>query len=828
MADESDRTGGDEAAPAAGGAPGGPAEAEHRAAVARAARERELAARERALDSQPRGHQRDEPTTQPWAPTAGDARDLHPYHDPHGLLGPFGLHTAARSDLPNTGLSWPRAPGAGGTVDQSVDDYSEPPAASAPSHHDVHGAAGSESDSAAWRGAGGQRPAPRWPTAESTEAAAATPIPGRTADSVSPAAGREPRPGATPPEPGPPSSVEAPTSPMSGPPVRDVGPYAGAEWPPEAAGTGTGPEPYPTTGPLPTLPPDTETPPPYPPEAEGRLSGSPYTDARPLPEGGAHPPPPPYPGSDQGGDAQPWPTPAEQEPFESARDLPGPEDDRDYVEPQVHSWPSLNPEVASAAAAAGSTPVGEDALPDWPETGARPSPTAASPPTAADVPQRAAREDGAAVGHGADRDQATAPAAEGGDQDAHGELPRRRPGAGLVGSPATGHVPRTELVERAWSWFGRIADHAATRLPTHHDQPPTGPGDVRKPVAPRSHVATPPGGGLQVDLGSTTVTHAARTPDQGTTTTLEGGITVEARTSPVRRLGRGGRPTRPTVGYALHGGDADAHRLAAQARVLEPGTLAFLTGLGVRYGWRCLDVGCGHGQVSVLLAGLVRPGGRVVGIDGDPDSLRVARGVAADAGAAVTFLAADAGGLPAARGRFNLAYSRLLLGHLTEPVETLRAMAAAVRPGGIVAVEDICFSAPQATDAVDEVSRHRRRALTALIELMTMTIRSRGGDPQIGPRLPALFTAAGLVDVTVEIREDAVPFDPSGRLLVEALDATQDAALAAGLADAVGLDRLRRELAGLLPEEVATVTRCARLYQVAGRRPRRAGQAVGS
>jgi len=272
---------------------------------------------------------------------------------------------------------------------------------------------------------------------------------------------------------------------------------------------------------------------------------------------------------------------------------------------------------------------------------------------------------------------------------------------------------------------------------------------------------------------------------------------------------------RPRVGYALHTGEADAHRLDVQARALEPGTTEFLTRLGLGPGWRCLDVGCGHGQVSALLASQVRPAGRVVGVDGDRASLQVARRTARQLGARVAFLNADAASLPAARGQFDLAYCRLLLGHLADPVATLRAMATAVRPGGVVAVEDIYFAIPAAPAAREDMLPD---VLTAFIELMTLTVRTQGGDPQIGPRLPALFAAAGLTDITVGIAPASLPMDSPAQV-TDILDASRDATQAAGLATVSDLDKLRAALLALPSASLTSAAKTASLYQVSGRRP---------
>jgi len=57
--------------------------------------------------------------------------------------------------------------------------------------------------------------------------------------------------------------------------------------------------------------------------------------------------------------------------------------------------------------------------------------------------------------------------------------------------------------------------------------------------------------------------------------------------------------------------------LVRQAAVLRPSSERFFRASGLRPGMRVLDVGCGEGDVSFLVAELVGPRGSVLGVDVD-------------------------------------------------------------------------------------------------------------------------------------------------------------------------------------------------------------------
>src|SRR5215470_6190824 len=82
----------------------------------------------------------------------------------------------------------------------------------------------------------------------------------------------------------------------------------------------------------------------------------------------------------------------------------------------------------------------------------------------------------------------------------------------------------------------------------------------------------------------------------------------------------------PESAYVLGHTDNERRRLALQASIINPLTEAFLRRAGISAGMRVLELGCGIGEVSLIVARLVGPHGHVHCIDIDGDSLDIARG----------------------------------------------------------------------------------------------------------------------------------------------------------------------------------------------------------
>lgn len=114
-----------------------------------------------------------------------------------------------------------------------------------------------------------------------------------------------------------------------------------------------------------------------------------------------------------------------------------------------------------------------------------------------------------------------------------------------------------------------------------------------------------------------------------------------------------------------------------------------LTQADIRPGARVLDVGCGTGTLAIM-AKAGEPGARVVGVDGDPAILALARDKAARSGADVELREGLAYALPFADASFERVVSSLVFHHLTTD-EKGRALAECRRvlvPGGELHVAD--------------------------------------------------------------------------------------------------------------------------------------------
>jgi SAM-dependent methyltransferase len=228
-------------------------------------------------------------------------------------------------------------------------------------------------------------------------------------------------------------------------------------------------------------------------------------------------------------------------------------------------------------------------------------------------------------------------------------------------------------------------------------------------------------------------------------------------------------------------GTEERRRLELLQECADPLTTRSLDAIGIEPGWRCLELGAGAGSVAQLLCRRVGPSGRVVAVDLDTrfleelpeDNLDVdRRNVLVD-------------GLPG--DAYDLVHARLLLMHLPTREKFVGEMAAALRPGGWLLVEDL-DTFPFQTTLTEGV-------YADVMDKVIAAFHAGNAASEFGRQLPALFDAAGLEDV--EAVCEVMTFrggSPYSQMFMASADQLRPALLAVGATEDQ-LDDLPRVLA---------------------------------
>jgi SAM-dependent methyltransferase len=190
-----------------------------------------------------------------------------------------------------------------------------------------------------------------------------------------------------------------------------------------------------------------------------------------------------------------------------------------------------------------------------------------------------------------------------------------------------------------------------------------------------------------------------------------------------------------TYRYLLGDAQAEAARLRFQARLWDPTAVALFDRLRVRRGWKVLEIGPGQGSLNMELRRRVRGPVDIV----EPSArfrsrlAALARRDGLGQGQRWDLNLADA---PLPRSHYDLIFARWVFLFLPNPEQHVKKLVAALRPGGVLAIED-----------------YRRETLAMIptppdwdsfMAADAAFFLSQGGDVSVGGRLPALFEGAGL------------------------------------------------------------------------------------
>ncbi|MEU8541409.1 methyltransferase domain-containing protein [Streptomyces sp. NPDC048717] len=191
-------------------------------------------------------------------------------------------------------------------------------------------------------------------------------------------------------------------------------------------------------------------------------------------------------------------------------------------------------------------------------------------------------------------------------------------------------------------------------------------------------------------------------------------------------------------------GNGTAHSRDQQrclAAAYDPVTLPRLAAAGAGPGWHCLEIGAGGGGIARWLAERVTPGGgSVLATDIDPRDLAPGPGL--------RVAALDVARDPLPDSAYDLVVGRLVLQHVPSRDAVLRKLVRALKPGGLLQIDEIDASYEPPLLTPDPAAEE---LYVRFLAAKTAAMRAAGGDPHWGRRVPAAMRAAGLTGIDVHL-----------------------------------------------------------------------------
>jgi SAM-dependent methyltransferase len=208
-----------------------------------------------------------------------------------------------------------------------------------------------------------------------------------------------------------------------------------------------------------------------------------------------------------------------------------------------------------------------------------------------------------------------------------------------------------------------------------------------------------------------------------------------------------------TFEYILGDHAREAARLRAQARLWDPVSHALFDRLGIRKGWRVLEVGPGQGSLHAELRR--RVGGTVDAVERSATFVDRIEAISRRDGlgpSRIFFSDLIDADLPA--NTYDLIFARWVFLFLPDPAAHLALLARALKPGGRLAIQDYHRDTFMVVPKPDDWD--------AFIRADRAFFASQGGNVSIGVHLPRLMTRAGLEVTGIEqTTKDGHPGSPT-------------------------------------------------------------------
>ena len=198
--------------------------------------------------------------------------------------------------------------------------------------------------------------------------------------------------------------------------------------------------------------------------------------------------------------------------------------------------------------------------------------------------------------------------------------------------------------------------------------------------------------------------------------------------------------------YLLGINETELERLRFQQTVWKAVTDKFFDRLHVQRGWKCLDVGAGPGFVAMDLHERVGKQGEVTVLEPSEFYLEWFEGEAKKRGwTNIKFLNGTAETAPLPERYYDFIFVRWVVGFVFDPEQFLGQLIKALRPGGIIALQDYIYEGLSLFP--------RGGAFEGMADAVRAYWRSGGGDPYIAAQIPTIFKKyhVKLVDYTPSV-----------------------------------------------------------------------------
>jgi ubiquinone/menaquinone biosynthesis C-methylase UbiE len=233
---------------------------------------------------------------------------------------------------------------------------------------------------------------------------------------------------------------------------------------------------------------------------------------------------------------------------------------------------------------------------------------------------------------------------------------------------------------------------------------------------------------------------------------------------------------------------AEQERLQRQWLELAPDSAWLFERVGLSSGQTVVEVGCGPRGCLDLLAALVGPTGKVIGIELSDEAVSLARKyVDAQGLSNVDVRVGDGRHTGLERNAFDVVTTRLVLVNVPQPDAFVAEAVAIARPGGIVACHEVTWPLHTLDPPLD--------AWDQLSDIFHVYADRHGQDLYVGRRLTRLLREHGLMDVQANAISHIYPIGHARRTLaVHITENLRDRFIDDGLVEADELDALTSAL----------------------------------